>query len=156
VDTLKAAAGHTVGLVVWGAGKSFPSQVPALSVDIAGHGPVRGVVWYWGDMDPDGLAIAAEASRLSNLIGGPPIRPAQRLWGAMADVPVQNPGNVDWSHEKTGRGWLGTYLALRLNSIRAARGRVAQEVVPINVIEQWAKTLGDIDLERDQTNLKSG
>jgi hypothetical protein len=103
-----------------------------------------------------GWQLPLKPSRLSNLIGGPPIRPAQRLWGAMADVPVQNPGNVDWSHEKTGRGWRGTYLALRLNSIRAARGRVAQEVVPINVIEQWAKTLGDIDLERDQTNLKSG
>lgn len=112
VDILTAAAGHTVGIVVWGAGKSFPSQVPTLSVDIAGHGPIRGVVRYWGGMDPDGLAIATEASRLSNLIGGLRIRPAKRLWSAMADVPVQSQGNVEWSREKAGQAWLGDDLAV--------------------------------------------
>ncbi|OBK67150.1 hypothetical protein A5653_17625 [Mycobacterium colombiense] len=151
VDSLKAATGHTVGLVVWGAGKSFPSQVPALAVDIAGHGPTRGVVWYWGDMDPDGLAIATEASRLSSLNGGPRILPAKRLWSAMADVPVQSKGNVDWSREKAGQAWLGDDLALRLNDIRAARGRVAQEVVAVDVIEKWATSLSD-DLESDSTD----
>jgi hypothetical protein len=73
-------------------------------------------------MDPDGLAIATEASRLSNLIGGPPIRPAKRLWSAMADVPVQSQGNIEWSREKTGQAWLGDDLALRLKGVRAARG----------------------------------
>jgi hypothetical protein len=100
-------------------------------------------------MDPDGLAIATKAARLFNLIGGPHIRPAKRLWSTMADVPVQSQGNVDWSREKTGQGGLGDDLALRLNGIRDARARVAQEVVPVDIIEQWAKTLGVIDLESD-------
>lgn len=141
VRALKATAEHPVGLVVWGAGKSFPSQVPTLAVDVAGHGPTRGTVWYWGDMDPHGLAIAAEAARLSALAGGPPIRPAHRLWEAMADRPVQRQGHVDWANTEAGHAWLGTHLSSRLNSICTARARVAQETVPTNVIALWAETL---------------
>ncbi|WP_208024721.1 Wadjet anti-phage system protein JetD domain-containing protein [Mycobacterium marinum] len=141
VGILKASTSHTVGVVAWGAGKSFPSQVPTLAVDVAGYGPSHGNVWYWGDMDPDGLAIAAEAARLSDLADGPPIRPAHRLWQAMADAPVQNAQDVDWSHETTGRKWLGEDLAIYLDGIRNAGGRVAQEAVPSTVIAQWAETL---------------
>jgi hypothetical protein len=141
VHTLQAAAPHPVGLVAWGAGKSFPSQVPTLAVDVAGHGPTAGIVWYWGDMDPDGLAIAAEASRLSEMAAGPPIRPAQHLWAAMAAVPVQNPGTVDWSNEIAGRRWLGDTLCAHLDGICSASGRVAQEAVQHNLIAQWAESI---------------
>jgi hypothetical protein len=145
VQILKANTPHTVGIVAWGAGKSFPSQVPTLAVDIAGYGPSQGTVWYWGDMDPDGLAIAAEAARLSELANGPLIRPAHQLWEAMANIPVQNAQGVDWSHETSGRAWLGQDLASRLDGIRSAGGRVAQEAVPSIVIAQWAKTLAGSD-----------
>jgi hypothetical protein len=141
VSTLKAADRHPVGLVAWGAGRSFPSQVPTLAVDVAGHGPTRGTVWYWGDMDPDGLAIAAEASRLAEITGGPLIRPAQHLWEAMATVPVQSPGTVDWSHEIAGQGWLGDGLWLYLAGIRSVGGRVAQEAVPRSMIAHWAESI---------------
>jgi hypothetical protein len=142
VDTLKSARRHPIGVVAWGAGNSFPSQVPALAVDVAGHGPAQGIVWYWGDMDPEGLAIAAEASRCSEVAGGPVIRPAQQLWMAMADVPVQNPGTVDWSNTATGRRWLGDALCAHLDGVCSAAGRVAQESVPHILIAKWAEQIG--------------
>jgi hypothetical protein len=139
VRTLKANTPHTVGVVAWGAGKSFPSQVPTLAVDIAGYGPSQGTVWYWGDMDPDGLAIAVEAAKVSTAIDGPPIRPAARLWAAMADSPVQSAGSIDWP-ATAGQQWLGAELYDRLDVVRRARGRVAQESVPANLIAEWALT----------------
>ena len=125
---------------MWGAGKSFPSQIPTLNVDVAGNGPARGTVWYWGDLDPDGLAIAVEAANVATTVGGPAIRPAARLWAAMADSPVQSAGSVDWA-TAVGRHWLGTELSSRLDVVRRARGRVAQESVPPSVVAEWALTL---------------
>lgn len=141
VDVLRSDPDQPVGLVVWGAGRSFPSQVPTLMVDVAGHGPTRGIVWYWGDMDPDGLSIAAEAARLSVLISGPAIQPAQQLWEAMADHPGQNRGEIDWSNAEAGRIWLGEPLASRLDKISAARARVAQETISSRFVAQWAEAL---------------
>lgn len=138
---LKETTTHPVGLVIWGAGRSFPSQIPTLTVDIAGHGPVRGTVWYWGDMDPDGLAIAADASRISIENNGPPIRPAHHLWEAMADHPGQSQNEVDWSNAAAGIDWLGNSLAQRLNKICTSRARVPQEAVPTGVIVEWAALL---------------
>ena len=58
-----ARAGHArLGTVAWGCGKAFLSQVAALGTDVAGHGPVTGRVWHWGDLDPPGLRIAEDAS----------------------------------------------------------------------------------------------
>ena len=71
IEALRTEAAHSVGLVVWGAGKSFPTQIPTLNVDVAGHGPAQGTVWYWGDLDPDGLAIAVEAANVATIVGGP-------------------------------------------------------------------------------------
>ncbi|MFM9035941.1 MAG: Wadjet anti-phage system protein JetD domain-containing protein [Mycobacterium sp.] len=141
VEVLRSEPAHPVGLVVWGAGKAFPSQVPTLTVDIAGHGPARGTVWYWGDMDPDGLAIAVEAQRLSTAINGPPLRPAHHLWDAMADHPGQNIGEINWPPSDSGRAWLGDILDTRLQPIRAAHARVAQEAIPADVIAHWVEGL---------------
>jgi hypothetical protein len=140
VKTLHSCPPHSVGVVAWGAGKSFPSQVPTLTVDVAGYGPAEGTVWYWGDMDPDGLAIATEAARLSKSGGGPPIRPATRLWAAMAESPVQSAGTIDWTNAP-GRHWLGAELSARLDQVRTASGRVAQEAVPSTAIVEWTSTV---------------
>jgi hypothetical protein len=139
IEILRASSRHSVGLVAWGAGKSFASQIPTLNVDGAGHGPAQGTVWYWGDMDPDGLAIAVEAANVAVAVGGPSIRPAARLWAAMAESPVQSAGSVVWP-AVSGQHWLGTELSNRLDVVRRARGRVAQESVPSSVIAEWALT----------------
>jgi hypothetical protein len=50
----------------WSGALEIPSlhQVPTLAVDVTGQGPARGIVWYRGDMDPDGLASTAGATQL--------------------------------------------------------------------------------------------
>lgn len=128
-----------IGAVAWGCGKAFPSQVEALSVDVAGRGPVTGHVWYWGDLDPAGLTIAADAATAATATAAPPILPAAGLWAAMATRPVQETGTIDWS-TTGGRQWLGPHLWDQTAHIRDAGGRVAQESVPATAISEWATT----------------
>lgn len=130
---------HPVGAVVWGCGKSFLAQVPTLALDVAGRGPVTGVVWYWGDFDPEGLAIATNAATASAQIEGPPILPAAQLWTAMANAPVQSAGKITWTD--VGHDWLGQELHAKLATVRSARGRIAQEAVPAAVVADWVAAL---------------
>lgn len=139
IAVLRRCSTHSIGVVAWGAGRAFPSQVSTLTVDVAGRGPVRGVVWYWGDMDPEGLAIAADAAAVAAM-DTPQVRPAFALWAAMAERPVQNRGTIDWTADP-GREWLGPELWARLAVIRSAGGRVAQESVAATVIADWATAL---------------
>ena len=150
VDVLRSESEHPVGRVVYGAGNQFPSHVPALAVDVADRGPVRGTVWYWGDLDPTGLSIAADASRLSKLESGPPILPAHQLWDAMADHPGQAAGHFDWSNSEVGLGWLGPELTDRTERIRSVKARVAQENIGGAVVLRWA-----YDLNRHPDHISS-
>ncbi|MFI9811801.1 hypothetical protein [Saccharothrix variisporea] len=141
VEQLRHSSDHDVGLVAWGSGKSFPAQVISLGVDVAGRGPVTGAIWYWGDFDPPGLAIASAAAAMSTDLL---IRPAVGLWEAMSGLPPQDAGEVDWSNAG-GRDWLGPDLWNQLVAIRNASGRLAQEAVPPATVLRWA-----IDLRRGQ------
>lgn len=128
---------HPIGAVAWGAGKAFPSQVAALGVDIAGRGPVTGTIWYWGDLDPDGVAIAANSANAAAAAEVAPVRPATLLWAAMAERPVQDAGEIDWS-TVYGQDWLGSQLWTELAPVRQAAGRIAQESVSADRILDWA------------------
>jgi hypothetical protein len=133
-DALRAVDGHRIGVVAWGSGRSFPSQVESLGIDVAGRGPVRGTVWYWGDLDPIGIEIAIAASLASTAIA---VEPAEELWTAMAHVDVQGVGDHDWGRVD-GATWLSDEIWARLRHVRASQGRVAQERVPVDVITRWA------------------
>jgi hypothetical protein len=100
---------HPIGRVAWGCGKAFPSQVEALGTEIAGHGPVTGRVWYWGDLDPAGLQIAEDAASAPTVAEVPQILPAIGLWEAMSNRPIRDKGEVGWSNQP-GRNWLGIHL----------------------------------------------
>jgi len=136
-ETLSRLDNHPVGAVAWGCGKTFPSQVAALGVDIAGRGPVTGRVWYWGDLDPPGLRIAADAAAAATVAAAPQVQPAVGLWAALADRPVQDAGEIDWS-TAPGSHWLGAQLWDQLQYVRDAGGRIAQESVPARIIATWA------------------
>ena len=140
IDILKGLTRQPIGAVAWGSGQTFPAQISTLAVDVAGRGPLRGRCWYWGDLDPAGLRIAAAAHAEARIAGITPIVPAAELWAAMGTRPVQKPGTVDWSKED-GRDWLGGELWGRLANVREAKGRVAQEAVPPNAIWAWANSL---------------
>ncbi len=140
VDVLSRERGHPVGAVVWGSGNSFPAQVESLSADVAGRGPVVGNIWYWGDFDPPGLAIAANAAAAASQLDMPAVEPAYRLWESMAERPAQDPGGRTWEGA-AGRAWLGEPLWERFGRVRDECGRVAQEAVPPDVISAWATGL---------------
>lgn len=140
VDALTKRCDHPIGAVAWGCGNAFPSQVGALGVDVAGRGPVIGRVWYWGDLDPTGVAIASEAATAAAKANAPPILPAAGLWAALADQPVQDQNQIDWTGT-SGHLWLGPELWQRFAHVRDANGRVAQEAVPPRAIDAWASTL---------------
>jgi hypothetical protein len=135
LESLRSVDGHGIGVVAWGSGRSFPSQVAALGVDVAGRGPVRGNTWYWGDYDPLGIDIAVAAAQAADEIA---VRPAAGLWAAMAKVGVQGVGEHDWARD-AGADWLGDDLWDTLQHVRTARGRVAQELVPVDVVTRWAR-----------------
>jgi hypothetical protein len=137
VRALTQTAGHVIGAVAWGCGRAFPSQASSLQVDIAGRGPVQGKIWYWGDYDPPGLAIAVAAAAVEE---APTIHPATGLWAAMATHHVQERGDIDWTGS-SGRQWLGMPLDDQLGHVRRASGRIAQEAVPAQTIVDWALNL---------------
>jgi hypothetical protein len=139
-EVLGHCGNHPVGVLAWGCGKAFPSQVGALGIDVAGRGPVTGRVWYWGDLDPPGLRIAADAAAAAIAAAAPQIQPAADLWAAMASRPVQNAGDIDWS-TAPGSHWLGAQLWDLLAHVCDARGRVAQESVPARTIAAWAASI---------------
>lgn len=93
------------------------SLFTALGVDVAGRGPVTGNVWYWGDLDPTGVAIGANAAAAAEAEGAPKIKPAVGLWVAMADRPIQDMGACDWSTANL-RDWLGAPLWNRFEAVR--------------------------------------
>ncbi|WP_370948846.1 hypothetical protein AB5J62_15190 [Amycolatopsis sp. cg5] len=134
VQELRGSACHDIGAVIWGSGKTFPAQAPSLATDVAGQGPLRGVAWYWGDYDPAGTFTAVAAARSTDAVD---VRPAAGLWAAMAGLAVQEAGTVDWTNA-VGREWLGRELWDRLSYVRAAGGRIAQELVPLGLVAAWA------------------
>jgi hypothetical protein len=139
IEALRTLASHPIGAVVWGCGSSFPSQVASLATDVAGRGPVTGTIWYWGDLDPRGVAIAASAAAEAAANGLGPLLPAESLWGAFASCDVSQPGQHLWSD--TGRSWLGEQLWLELEGVRDGAGRVPQEAVPLEAVMAWAALL---------------
>lgn len=135
VEALRTRPPGPIGAVIWGSGKSFPSQVPTLAVDIAGTGPLRGTAWYWGDLDPTGvdIAVAASAGRPGT------IRPASGLWSSLAACEPVEVGRHEWT--EAGAAWLGADLWELFAPVREAHARVAQEAVPVGVIAAWAGAL---------------
>lgn len=140
VDVLRELTNQPIGRIAWGSGQTFPAQISTLAVDVAGRGPLTGRCWYWGDLDPAGLRIAAAAHAEGLASGVAPVLPAADLWAAMSVRPVQHAGTVDWSKAE-GRNWLGDELWDRITSVREAKGRVAQEAVSPTAIRDWATGL---------------
>lgn len=129
--------GGPVGVVAWGSGRTFPVQATSLTVDVAGRGPVRGHVWYWGDLDPAGVVIATDAATAAHA-AGLEVRAATGLWRAFADCPAQNVGEVSWPEADAARvRWFGQQVWDTFEPVRARSGRVAQEAVSAAVVTDW-------------------
>jgi len=116
VDQLRAHPGHPIGAVVWGSGDTFPTQVPALGIDVAGRGPITGTALYRGDLDPKGVRIAADAASAAAALGVAAIRVPVELWAAHLAVPVTRLGSYQW--DDTGAAWFAAELWAELEPVR--------------------------------------
>lgn len=124
-----------VGRVAWGAGAGFAQGIYALveEPEVPEH------IWYWGDLDPKGIAIPTLAAKLAPDICLPELQPAAGLWGAMAKLSGTDPGEVRWSGS-TGT-WLGASLWAATAAVRAAHARVAQERLGADTVAAALKQL---------------
>lgn len=115
---LLSGSSTAIGLLAWGAGRGFEQSV----VSLWQHENPR-TVFYAGDLDPDGIAIAtAAAARAAR--EGHAVIPHTGLWRALAACDPTGVGLHPWS--KTDGSWMGE-LWPATEHVRAASGRVAQE-----------------------------
>lgn len=117
-----------IGRVAFGLGAGFEQSIHALVEEP--ERPRR--LWYWGDLDPKGIAIPTRAARTAAAIGLPRLEPASRLWAAMAALSGTDNGKVTWA-AATG-AWLGDDLWAATGTVRAAHARVAQERLSPRVV----------------------
>lgn len=118
---LRADPGR-VGWIGWGAGAAFEASV--LSVRDLPVDEIR----YFGDLDAAGLRIPANASRLAEAEGLPPVRPATGLYrellavGRPAEAAGQGRAELDWLDEP---------LREPVGRLLAGGHRMAQEAVSL-------------------------
>jgi hypothetical protein len=84
VAALRTDAGR-VGAVGWGAGAAFEASMLSIPTDRYTD------IAYFGDLDPKGLQIPANTSRLAMAIGLPPVRPAVGLYTALQETGITQP-----------------------------------------------------------------
>lgn len=128
-------ADSSVGRVAFGMGRGFEQSVNALAEEPK-H-PER--LWYWGDLDPEGIAIPARAAKTAASLGLPRLEPATPLWAAMAALPGTGEGEVTWT-TATGT-WLGDRLWAATAGVRSVRARVAQERLSSQVVADALRAL---------------
>ena len=118
-----------IGRVAFGSGASIESSIAAL----AWEDQCPTAIWYWGDLDPEGLRIASGAAATGLGAGLVPLRPADPLWRVMVSCPLATAGEVDW--DAVDGSWLGPASWQATASVRAARSCVRQEAVPVSELE---------------------
>jgi hypothetical protein len=124
-----------VGRVAFGSGRGFEQSVYALADD--SEPPKR--LWYWGDLDPQGISIPARVAKTAAILGLPTLKPATPLWEAMATQPGTDVGKIDWSMANW--AWLGRDLWNAAFRIRTTGARVAQERVHPSMVADAVRSL---------------
>jgi hypothetical protein len=116
------------GMLLYGAGAHVTAALPSLA------GRPLTALRYFGDLDADGLAIAARADRVARTLGLGPAKPALDLYRLMlehghpqpAKVPRSVPGLSAWLEDPD--------LVEAATSILNAGQRIAQECVGIELL----------------------
>ena len=125
---MRTASDGPIGAVAFGGGEGASASVGSLAV----QGTPPQAIWYWGDLDPVGVEIAARVARCAKPEGLPTARPAHALWTAMCEHDPQSVGAHTWPDSL--RRWLGDDLWDRSAAVREARGHVSQERLTVDVL----------------------
>ena len=128
VEILRTAPDAPIGAVAFGGGEGASASVASLAMQ---ETPPQ-AIWYWGDLDPAGVEIAARVATCAKREGLPTVRPAHALWAAMCELDPQSVGAHTWPEAL--RRWLGDNLWECSAAVRAARGRVSQERLTVDML----------------------
>jgi len=133
-DTFVTLAEHgpPVGTVLYGAGAHVTAALPSL-----GAKPPA-ALWYFGDLDTAGLAMAARANSTACDLDLPPVRPAKRLYRLLLEHGVPQPTGT--RHRSTeafdaGARWLDDEeLEAGARTLLEGDHRLAQEQVGVELL----------------------
>jgi hypothetical protein len=132
----RATAGAAALAVAWGAGNQLPQAIGGISQ----LSPTPAHVWYFGDLDEDGLRIAADAAAAARRAGLPPVRPAVPLYKVMLGGGLRQRSKVvEASAAWQLTEWLGDEgLRTAAAKVLADGHRIAQESVGYELLQQLA------------------
>ena len=118
----------------WGAGNQLPQAIGGISQ----LSPAPAHVWYFGDLDEDGLRIAADAAAAARRAGLPPVRPAVPLYQIMLGGGLRQRSKVvEASSAWQLTEWLGDEgLRTAAARVLADGDRIAQESVGYELLQQ--------------------
>ena len=98
--------------------------------------PRPAAIWYFGDLDIEGLQIAANAEAAAVRHGLPPVRPALPLYQALLSGGVRQSGKkaLDEATAWTATAWLDDGLRSAAAAVLTAGARIAQETVGYEIL----------------------
>lgn len=118
-----------LGWVAYGAGNQFSSSVGSLL-----HLPAAALA-YFGDLDDEGLRIAAATARQAAKLGLPELRPHGVLYRMLLGRGRRQARERTWKWPEDGLRWLGPTLGDEVRE-RLADGWLAQEWVNLEALEE--------------------
>ncbi|MFJ5531003.1 Wadjet anti-phage system protein JetD domain-containing protein [Streptomyces sp. NPDC093261] len=116
-----------IRFIAFGAGRSFEASVSRLTELSGIHR-----IFYYGDLDADGLAIPARASLTALQHGLPPIEPATDLYRLLLGHTPTPSALVADDRAQTLTAWLPAPLSTQAHDLLTAGQRLAQEATNRN------------------------
>jgi hypothetical protein len=129
-----------IGVVAYGAGRAICSSV-AYAADLD-PGVTR--IYYFGDLDEAGLAIAASTSLIAVPAGLPALEPAVGLYRALLASPYRRVGAVvDAENAEARVAWLPSELRSAAVALLTGGTWVPQEAVSLEVLAGLSDWVGE-------------
>lgn len=124
-----------IGHLAYGAGQAFESAVADLQTLSAVER-----IWYFGDLDANGLAIPARASVTAQALGLPAVEPAARLYAALLEREPGGGATVDTDRAADLTAWLPPSLSTQAQALLESGRRLAQEALNRIELQQLLET----------------
>jgi hypothetical protein len=131
---------NAVGILAYGAGRAFVQSVASLRHDLSG---ALERIYYFGDLDADGLAIPVGAAEAAKNAALPAPEPAVVFYELLLDVGVPMPAPRTVSDEVADElvAWLPEHLRARAAKLLVNGLRLAQEAVGYEILDERQPTI---------------
>ncbi len=117
-------------IVVWGGGETIEKRLP-FTRRLPEHAGIDAIeqIFYFGDLDPPGVRIAAQTARIASALELPPVRPAVELYRALLDTGAAPYSSAYRAYAPGELAWLPTDVAESARRLHARGLRVPQEAL---------------------------